>query len=190
MRWFIFLVLITTLSNAEINEHKTDLYFANGIQNTLSDATNTWISLTEKLIGKNPNLQYKFLNYKLVEKKDQDDNINYIKEISATNNEPLIAYNQTISYVLDITEAVFQKIDLNELKKSDLATKAAMFTANIANIFSSNIDNILVDNNDTLLLTEEEKKLIKKALVLAEFSDKIETILDIVEGHDLSVQIQ
>jgi len=109
MKNIVILILFFSFLNAEINEHKTDLYFANGIATVEKDAIKTWHSLHNKLIENNTNIKWSINNYKIKFKNNK-----YTKYITSVEDYHL-AYNHTVGVIGDVTESLYQKFDLNQL---------------------------------------------------------------------------
>ncbi len=92
---FIIIIIYPIISFATIDERKTDIYFANGIDTKEADA----IDIVKKILK--PAIEKEFYQ-------NEDEMKRRIGKVA-------LSYNQTVDFYSDIWESIVQKIDILNL---------------------------------------------------------------------------
>jgi len=187
------IVILLSYLNAEgnnliINEHKIDLYFANGMKSNLIKSTKRWKIIKNQLILKYPKLEKKLLNFEY-KKYIENKKIIYKKDIFK-KEKPHIAYNQPISEMLDFLELVQQKINLNEFDKDTLDMLISDESISVIKTILSDA-NLTLDANNTLDLPDDIRANILEYIEKEKLksSEKLTYALKEIKNYDLKVQI-
>ena len=178
------IVILLSFLNAAVNEHKVDLFFANGMKSNLIKSTKRWKIIKNQLILKYPKLEKKLLNFEYLEYAKNQYSLFYKKE------KPHIAYNQPISEMLDFLELVQQKINLNEFDKDTLDMLISDESISVIKTILSDA-NLTLDANNTLDLPDDIRANILEYIEKEKLksSEKLTYALKEIKNYDLKVQI-